>query len=152
MRLSAEKILNQNHPLGQQSCPVPLKGEHKEFLAAKKILGLEKGGGRKERSELDKLNRIFKKEWFSSSRLGKRQVLGKDKTKELTAKVYELWERKVVVPRIRHGKKQTVETLINEEALLLAKYLRNETQLWIPRVVNSKKMLTINKGIVLIDK
>jgi len=79
-------------------------------------------------------------------------VLGKDKTKELTAKVYELWERKVVVPRIRHGKKQTVETLINEEALLLAKYLRNETQLWIPRVVNSKKMLTINKGIVLIDK
>jgi hypothetical protein len=32
----------------------------------------------------------------------------------------------VEIPRIRHGKKQTVETLINEEALLLAQYLRDE--------------------------
>ena len=87
----------------------------------------------------------FKKEWFSSNRLGKRQVLGKDKTKELITRVYELWERKVVIPRFRHGKRQTVETLINEEALLLAKYLRNEMQLWIPRVVNPKKIPTINK-------
>jgi len=82
---------------------------------------------------LTKKDFIFKKGWFSSNRLGKRQVLGKDKTKELTAKVYELWERKVVIPRIRHGKKQTVETLINEEALLLAKYLRKEKQVWKPR-------------------
>jgi len=77
---------------------------------------------------------IFKKEWFSSNRLGKRQVLSKDKTKEFTARVYGLWERKVVIPRIRHGKRQTVETLINEEACLLAKYLRNEKQIWIPRM------------------
>ena len=28
---------------------------------------------------------------------------------------------------MKHGKRQTLETLINEEALLLAKYLRNET-------------------------
>ena len=76
----------------------------------------------------------FKKEWFSSNRLGKRQVLGKDKTKELTARVYELWERKVVIPRIRYGKRQTVETLINEEAYLLAKYLRNEQTSWKPRL------------------
>ena len=33
------------------------------------------------------------------------------------------------------GKKQTVETLINEEALLFAKYLRNERETWIPRIV-----------------
>jgi hypothetical protein len=31
------------------------------------------------------------------------------------------------------GEKQTTETLINEEALLLAKYLRNEKKAWIPR-------------------
>jgi len=48
---------------------------------------------------------IFKKEWFFSNRLGKRQVLSKDKTKEFTVRIYGLWERKIVIPRIRHGKK-----------------------------------------------
>lgn len=43
-------------------------------------------------------------------------------------------EGKVEVPRIRMGSKQTLETLINEEALLLAKYLRNERKTWIPRI------------------
>jgi hypothetical protein len=33
------------------------------------------------------------------------------------------------------AQQQTLETLINEEALLLAKYLRGETQSWSPRVV-----------------
>jgi hypothetical protein len=33
-----------------------------------------------------------------------------------------------------HGERQSVETLINEEALLLAKYLRDENDTWIPRV------------------
>jgi len=40
----------------------------------------------------------------------------------------------VEVPRIRVGKKQTIETLINEEALLLAKYLRDERKTWCPRI------------------
>ena len=61
-------------------------------------------------------------------------MLGKDKTKELTAKVYELLQKKVEIPRIRHGKKQTIETLLNEEACLLAKYLRNERGSWKPRI------------------
>jgi len=30
------------------------------------------------------------------------------------------------VPRIRHGKRQTLDTLISEEAYLLAKFLRSE--------------------------
>ena len=33
----------------------------------------------------------------------------------------------VEILRIKIGKKQTVETLINEEALMFAKLLRNET-------------------------
>jgi hypothetical protein len=45
----------------------------------------------------------------------------------------ELFESAIEIPRIRHGKKQTIETLINEEALLLAKYLRNELKNWSPR-------------------
>ena len=38
------------------------------------------------------------------------------------------------LPRIRVGKKQTIETLINEEALLFGKYLENEKKEWVPRV------------------
>lgn len=34
---------------------------------------------------------------------------------------------------IRVGKRQTIETLINEEALLFAKFLRNEQEKWTPR-------------------
>ena len=40
----------------------------------------------------------------------------------------------VEIPRIKVGKKQTIETLINEEALLLAKFLRNERKEWVPRI------------------
>ena len=36
------------------------------------------------------------------------------------------FEGKVEIPRIRVGQRQTIETLINKEALLLAKFLRNE--------------------------
>jgi hypothetical protein len=35
------------------------------------------------------------------------------------------------------GKRQEIETLINEEALLLAQYLRNEKENWIPRALTS---------------
>jgi hypothetical protein len=35
---------------------------------------------------------------------------------------------------MRHGEGQRLETLINEEALLLAKYLRNENKSWNPRI------------------
>jgi len=33
-------------------------------------------------------------------------------------------------------KRQTIETLINEEALLLAKFLRDERKEWTPRLPN----------------
>jgi hypothetical protein len=32
------------------------------------------------------------------------------------------------------GDQQEIETMINEEALLLATFLRNERQLWKPRI------------------
>jgi len=35
---------------------------------------------------------------------------------------------------MRIGKKQTIKTLINEEALLLAKFVRNERKDWKPRI------------------
>jgi hypothetical protein len=40
----------------------------------------------------------------------------------------------VQIPRIRMGESQEIETLINEEALLFAMYLRNERQTWTARI------------------
>jgi CRISPR-associated protein Cas1 len=77
---------------------------------------------------------IIKSEWFSVNRLGKRQVLNREKTKELTERLNDYFERKVEIPRIKHGNKQTIETLINEEAMLLGKYLRSEIPQWKPRI------------------
>jgi hypothetical protein len=45
-----------------------------------------------------------------------------------------MFGKRVEVPRIRHGSGQILETLINEEAQLFAKYLRGESKSWIPRV------------------
>ena len=54
-------------------------------------------------------------------------------TNELAKDLNQLFEKKVEVPRIRAGKRQKVVTLIKEEILLLAKFLRNEQKTWIPR-------------------
>ena len=51
-------------------------------------------------------------------------------------KLDNLFESRIEIPRIKIGKRQTLETLINEEVLLLAKYLRNECDKWTPRIVN----------------
>jgi hypothetical protein len=45
----------------------------------------------------------------------------------------DYFESTVEVERMRHGKRQTIETLINEEAFLLAQYLRDEQGTWSPR-------------------
>jgi hypothetical protein len=45
-----------------------------------------------------------------------------------------LFDRVVDVARIKQGNRQTIDTLICEEALLLAKYLRGEKKDWFPRV------------------
>ena len=47
-------------------------------------------------------------------------------TKDFTAKLNDYFELLFEVKQIKVGEKQTLGTLINEEALLLAKFLRNE--------------------------
>jgi hypothetical protein len=49
-------------------------------------------------------------------------------------RLYQYFECEVEVPRIRIGGRQPIETLINEEALLLAKFLRDERETWTPRI------------------
>jgi len=48
--------------------------------------------------------------------------------------------RMVEVPRIRIGRRQTIETLINEEALLFAKYLRDERGTWVHGLLFRNKL------------
>ena len=75
-----------------------------------------------------------KREDYSSSRKGKREYLFGEKARDLMRGLYGFFESKVEVPRIMHGNRQTVETLICEEALLFAKFLRNERDSWCPRI------------------
>lgn len=84
--------------------------------------------------KLRKKDFVMKRESFSKKRKGKREYLNDSLTKELMRDFYAYLEGKVEVPRIRHGARQTLETLINEEALLLAKYLRDERATWTPRI------------------
>ena len=71
---------------------------------------------------------------YSSSRKGKREYLCEEKANDLMEKLYGLFESWVDVARVKHGNRQSVKSLINEEALLLAKYLRDEREAWSPRI------------------
>jgi len=76
----------------------------------------------------------LKDEAFSSNRKGKRQYLNDKMQQEFFEKANLYFQTKVQVPRIRRGKTQEIETLINEEAYLFAKYLRGERLTWTPRI------------------
>jgi hypothetical protein len=68
--------------------------------------------------------------------MGKKIHLCEYETNELAEDLGKLFERTIEIPRIKVGKRQTFETLINEEALLFAKYLRDERKDWTPRNIN----------------
>lgn len=68
-------------------------------------------------------------------RYTKRIVLRDYKTNGLTEDLFLFFDRMVDVPRIRHGNRQSIDTLISEEALLFAKFMRNEIREWQPRTV-----------------
>jgi hypothetical protein len=58
----------------------------------------------------------------------------------------------VEIPRIKVGDRQTIETLINEEALLLAKHLKSEKELWVPRLPAMKKIKMAKCACVVGEK
>ena len=70
----------------------------------------------------------------SKSRKGKREYLNDAKTWEIMIELQDYFDKRVELPLIRHDKRQRIETLINEETLLLAKYIRNERKTWHPRI------------------
>jgi CRISPR-associated protein Cas1 len=77
---------------------------------------------------------VLKEESFSRNRRGKRQYLNGVKNGEFLKRLNLYFRSKVEVPRIKVGKRQEIETLIAEEALLFAKYLREEIPAWNPRI------------------
>jgi CRISPR-associated protein Cas1 len=85
--------------------------------------------------ELTSKDFIVKSEDFSPKRKGKREYLNDSNTRNLVKELSRYFESKVNIPRVRMGKEQEIETLINEEALLFASYLRNEINTWKPRIV-----------------
>jgi CRISPR-associated protein Cas1 len=88
--------------------------------------------------DLKRKDFIAKTELFNEKK-GKRIYLNDSKTKEMTKGVHGLFLKTVKIPRVRYGSIQEIESLIYEESLLLAKYLRNGQQDWTPRVVPLNK-------------
>lgn len=78
---------------------------------------------------------IFSLEDYSGKK-GKRKFLNAVKRKDFLDSLDRYFDSRVDLPRIRKGSKQKIETLINEEALLFAKYLRDEKPTWNPRIVS----------------
>ncbi len=72
---------------------------------------------------------VPKTEILSKGKQAKRECLDETRTKSLFERLNGFFESTIEIPRIRVGRKQTLETLINEEALLLGKFLREERSL-----------------------
>jgi CRISPR/Cas system-associated endonuclease Cas1 len=80
---------------------------------------------------------VLETEDYSSPRKkGMRQYLNENKTRDITSRLNKYFETKVSIPRIKRGRRQEIETLINEEGCLFAQYLRNEKKSWIPRIAS----------------
>ena len=79
----------------------------------------------------------IKTENLSRKKTGKREYLNDKETIRMMKELEKFFESKVDIPLIRHGKKQRIERLIMEEALLLAKFLRHEKTSWVPRIARA---------------
>jgi CRISPR/Cas system-associated endonuclease Cas1 len=77
---------------------------------------------------------VVKTEDLTRKKKGKRQYLNNRLTRDMMNELIKFFESYVEVPRMKVGKKQTLETLFNEESLLFAKFLRNNQKTWGPRI------------------
>jgi CRISPR-associated protein Cas1 len=84
--------------------------------------------------ELKRRDFVTKHEDISTRRKGKREYLNDSQTRDLVEGLNRHFQSTVEIPRIRMGDRQEMETLINEDASLLAMFLRQERQMWKPRI------------------
>ena len=75
-------------------------------------------------------------DFIMNLRMGKKIHLCEYETDELADALNQLFDRVVAIPRIRHGFKQALDTLISEEAFLLAKSLQEPNTIWVPRLAS----------------
>jgi hypothetical protein len=78
---------------------------------------------------------IIKAEAQLRNKRGQREYLNDMKTKDFMDQLNAFFGSFIEIPRIKIGVRQTIDTLINEEALLFAKYLRDEIPTWSPRIL-----------------
>jgi hypothetical protein len=67
-------------------------------------------------------------------KMGKKFHLKEYEANSLAEDLNGFFDRMVNVKRIKIGECQTIDKLISEEALMFAKYLRNEKKVWKPRI------------------
>jgi hypothetical protein len=79
---------------------------------------------------------VLKDDNCSANRKGKRQYLNEAKSRDLLNRLSKYFEKQVAISRMRRGEHQEIEALISEEALLFARYLRDEKPTWTPRIVS----------------
>ena len=92
------------------------------------------------RKKFHKKDFVVVTDFMMRLKMGKRIHLCEYETDSLAEGLNRLFESEVDIPRIRYGKKQTLDTLISEEALLLAKFLRNERKEWKMRLPNIQEI------------
>jgi CRISPR-associated protein Cas1 len=83
---------------------------------------------------LHKKDFVLKDEFYMHTKAGKRVFLRDIETGELFEALNMYFETKVDVPRIRIGRSQSIDSLICEETSQFAKYLRDESKTWVPRL------------------
>ena len=75
--------------------------------------------------------------------MGKREYLNDKVTGKMLKELNSFFDSMVEIPRMKVGRKQSIETLINEEALLLAKFLREKRNHGVRELVFDKKEVQI---------
>jgi CRISP-associated protein Cas1 len=85
--------------------------------------------------KLRKKDFVLVTDFMMHLKMGKKIHLKEFETESLAEDLNAFFNRMVNIERIKVGKWQTIDTLISEEALLFAKYLRNEWKDWNPRIL-----------------
>ena len=87
--------------------------------------------------KLRKKDFVLVTDFMMHLKMGKKIHLKEYEVDSLAEDLKAFFDRMVDVERIKVGKRQTIDTLINEEALLFAKYLREERKDWFPRIAGT---------------
>jgi hypothetical protein len=127
-----------NVQTGFRCCWLPKdypKGRDCEIRSCCEEKGIEYCGECPQFETCLRMKKFYSKSGYARA-CGKREYLNDTLTLSFAKNLNAYFKTKVATQRIRMGKNQEIETLINEEAFVLASYLRNEKRTWIPRTAN----------------